>query len=174
LFYPAFPRVFKNFEVIFEASMILESEGFDDFEIWLTIDTSINHYARKLTSKYPNVKAVRCIGALPREQVFRKYGEADCLLFPSKLETWGVPITEFKMTGKPILAADLPYAHETVGDYDAVDFFSPSDSSQLAQLIRGAATGSHVFGKSKAADIAPPFARNWEELWSVLLNENSH
>jgi len=32
----------------------------------------------------------------------------------------GMPITEFKATGKPILAADLPYAHETIGEYGQV------------------------------------------------------
>ncbi|MDP9052038.1 MAG: glycosyltransferase [Acidobacteriota bacterium] len=168
-FYPAFPRVFKNFEVIFEAARLLEHQGFDNFKVWLTTDAVMNNYARKIAREYVDVKSVECLGPLPRDQVFKRYAEADCLLFPSKLETWGMPITEFKATGKPILAADLPYAHETVGDYDKVAFFDRANASELASLMKSAVLGLPVFGKASAAPIAPLFSRNWEELWCILL-----
>lgn len=50
------------------------------------------------------------------------YNTSDCLIFPSKLETWGLPISEMKFFGKPILIADELYAKETVGGYDKVQF----------------------------------------------------
>jgi glycosyltransferase involved in cell wall biosynthesis len=168
-FYPASPRVFKNLELILEASRLLEHDGFDNFEVWLTTDVAANNYTRKIAKTYSDLKSVQWVGSLSRGQVFERYAEADCLLFPSKLETWGMPITEFKTTGKPILAANLPYAHETVGDYGRVAFFDATGASDLARLMKGAALGLEVFGTTVAAPIAPLFSRNWEELWLILL-----
>jgi glycosyltransferase involved in cell wall biosynthesis len=98
-----------------------------------------------------------------------RYQRADCLIFPSKLETWGMPLTEFKSTGKPILAIDLPYAHETVGEYGQAAFFPPGGDIQLAAMMRAAVNHGRVFGPVRADQIAQPFAENWQELWKMLL-----
>jgi glycosyltransferase involved in cell wall biosynthesis len=98
-----------------------------------------------------------------------RYKEADCLIFPSKLETWGMPITEFEATGKPILAIDLPYAHETVGEYAQAAFFPPGCDIQLAAIMREAASRGPAFAPAHADPIAQPFAENWPELWKMLL-----
>ncbi len=143
--YPAYPRTFKNIEQILEAARKLERSGFDRFEIWLTMNGSETPYAAKMKSNYSDLATVRWMGLLQRSEVIRLYGEADCLLFPSKLETWGIPITEFKATGKPILAADLPYAHETVGDYEKAAFFSIGDDAALAEMMRKAVNDDERF-----------------------------
>ncbi len=57
------------------------------------------------------------------------------MVFPSKLETWGLPLSEAKAFQKPILSANLPYAKETVGDYEAVSFFDITNPRELAHLI---------------------------------------
>jgi glycosyltransferase involved in cell wall biosynthesis len=168
-FYPAYPRTFKNAEVLLRAARQLESEGFHGLELWLTFDAKINNYAAKIFAEFSDLGTVRWLGVLPRRRIFELYGEADCLLFPSKLETWGLPITEFKATGKPILAADLAYAHETVGDYSQTAFFDPGDARQLANIMRAICTGEFTFSAAHAAPIAMPFSRNWSELWALLL-----
>lgn len=168
-FYPAFPRTFKNMEIILQAASLLEKQGFCQFELWLTFTGAVNRYASKISAQYSHVKSVRWLGLLPRAKVFALYEEADCLLFPSKLETWGLPITEFKATGKPILAADLSYAHETVGNYEQVAFFDPEDAEALARTMMSAASGGDVFSTVQADAIAPPSSKNWAELWSMIL-----
>jgi glycosyltransferase involved in cell wall biosynthesis len=170
-FYPAYPRTFKNLELVLEASRILEEQGFADFEIWLTSEISVNKYARGMATRYSGIQRVRWLGILPRREIFELYKTADCLLFPSKLETWGMPITEFKATGKPILAADLPYARETVGTYPRAAFFDPMNPEALASLMRDAATGKPIFARVQAKPIAAPFANNWAELWALLLSD---
>ena len=173
-FYPAYPRTFKNMEQILKAARKLEREGFHQFEVWLTMDGSETRYADRLVREFSDLTTVRWLGLLPRAEVMRLYGEADCLIFPSKLETWGIPITEFKVTGKPILAADLPYAHETVNEYGKVAFFGIGDASQLAEMMQQAAGCGDVFGA--AEEIVPdyPFSRKWSELWSILLTQQGH
>lgn len=80
-----------------------------------------------------------------------------------------MPITEFKATGKPILAADLPYARETVADYEKAAFFAIGDDAMLASMMKQAVTGVAIFTPQIARPIAEPFCHNWEELWTLLL-----
>jgi len=168
-FYPAYPRTFKNIEQILQAARKLERDGFDQFEVWLTMNGTETRYADRLAREFSDLTTVRWLGLLPRTEVMRLYGEADCLIFPSKLETWGIPITEFKATGKPILAANLPYAHETVNAYAQVAFFEIGDDSQLAEMMRQAASCGDVFGASEEIVPDDPFSRKWSDLWSILL-----
>jgi glycosyltransferase involved in cell wall biosynthesis len=170
-FYPAFPRTFKNFEVVLEAARALEERKINNFELWLTVDATVNRYAARLVQEFSGLRNVRWLGLLSQERVFDLYGKADCLAFPSRLETWGLPITEFKTTGKPILAADLPYAHETVGNYDLSAFFDPDDPTNLAEIMRRASMGEAVFAPSRGKEPAMPYARNWSELWPLILGD---
>jgi glycosyltransferase involved in cell wall biosynthesis len=171
-FYPAYPRSFKNVELLLQATRILEQGGVDGFNVWLTIDGSENRYAAKLRSEYGGLRSVSWLGILPRDRILLLYAKADCLLFPSKLETWGMPISEFEQTGKPMLVIDLPYAHETVGAYPAVRFFPPGDPQTLADAMKSFIQGRLAFGQTTAPSIPAPFAADWSELFRILLREN--
>ena len=170
-FYPMFPRTYKNPELCLKAARILESRGFNQFELWLTFDASVNKYAAAVVKEFADAQSVRWLGLLTRERVLELYDEADCLLFPSRLETWGLPISEFRSFGKPLLAADLPYAHETAAGYERVRFFDRDDPDALADLMMQAANGEAIFHEVPEAVIEQPYARNWPELWTILLGE---
>lgn len=120
--YPALPRVFKNIKLVCEAVRRLGKVGGPEFEMRLTIDGGENRYAAALVKRYANVPGISFIGRQPYAAMAKQYDECDCLIFPSRSETWGLPISEAKALCKPILAADLPYAHETVSNYDKVCF----------------------------------------------------
>ena len=132
--YPSFPRVFKNFEVICEAVNILGNNN--QFEVLITIDGTENNYSKMIFKKYGNTKNIKFIGLKSKEEIFDIYEKSDCLIFPSKLETCGLPLLEFKTFEKTILASDLPYAHETIGDYDFARFFKPSSPKMLSDLMK--------------------------------------
>ena len=166
-FFPAYPRVFKNPEVLLEAARILT--GYP-IEIWLTFSKQDGRYARSLVNRYNGLSNVKFLGRLTRSEVFERYEMTDCLVFPSLLETWGLPISEFKATGKPMLLADLPYAHETIGEYKNVQFFDPNRAPQLAILMRNIYRGSFRFSGSCGTENAPPFAPNWNALFNLLLS----
>ena len=85
-----------------------------------------------------------------------------------------MPITEARSFGKPILAADLPYAHESAAGYHKVRFFDPGDAEQLADLMQQAATAQPIFAKAPEAAIEEPYASNWSELWALLLSHHSN
>jgi len=63
------------------------------------------------------------------------YQKVKCVIFPSKLETWGLPITEAKELKKPLILSDLSYAHETLGNYEKVLFFNPDSAQELAKKM---------------------------------------
>ena len=167
--YPCFPRFFKNVETVLEAARIIEKRGGCKFEVLLTFDGSENDYARKLVKRFSNLRSVRFLGTMVREEVFMRYQQVDCLVFASKLETWGLPITEFKQYGKPILVADLPYSHETVGSYTKAAYFDPNDAKRLANFMLNAMTGSLVYDVSETSQPRAPFAQGWNELFAILL-----
>ena len=171
--FPAFPRVFKNFEVVGAAAELLEQDHSIDVEILLTISGNETRYARYIANRFGHVRSIRFIGCQPRDRVFELYQEVGAMVFPSKLETWGMPLTEFKSFRKPILAADLPYARETVGEYGKVKFFDPQDPAALARLMKEVVTGSISYDITRAPTPATPHAQNWEDLFDILLDRTS-
>jgi len=170
-FFPTLPRFFKNIEVIIDAVKILNQQQGRDFEVVITIDGSENKYAQQIVEKGALIKNIKFIGRVDRERVFELYGQSNCLIFPSKLETWGLPITEFKQFNKPMLVADLPYAYETVGDYQEVSFFDPEDPSLLADMMQNLMNGNILFSGNKATQVDTPFTKSWAELFDLLLGK---
>lgn len=169
--YPALARVFKNFEVLCAAVHALPSAVRDQIEVRLTIDGTENRYARMLTRQYGDTPGLNFIGRQSRESIQRHYAECDVVLFPSKLETWGLPISEAKSLGKPLLVADLPYARETVGNYDSVSFIDPNDHVKWSQRLIDFVNGRIRYEGNKFQTPAAPYASNWTELWKQLTKE---
>lgn len=170
-FYPAFPRVFKNLEVICRAAETLLKEGINNFQVVFTISGNENRYAKYIYNSFKHIKNIKFLGIQTRDKVLELYRSANCVIFPSKLETWGIPITEAKLFLKPIFLVDLEYAYETLGSYDKVNFFNPDDFQQLAGLMRGLIKKTVIFEKTKAKTIPFPFSQNWKELFDILLRE---
>jgi len=171
-FYPAMSMIHKNFEAIGKATLLLEKAGIFDFEVILTLDGTENKYARQIYNKYKSLRSMHFVGLLKKEEVETYYRNSDCLLFPSKIESWGLPITEAKEHGISILITDLPYAKESVGKYDKVKFFDPDDSVQLADCMKAIIQGSVDYDKTETVEYQKPFVRNWDELVRFLLEEN--
>jgi glycosyltransferase involved in cell wall biosynthesis len=62
-------------------------------------------------------------GALSDDDVRGLYAMADCLLFPSKAEGFGLPLVEAGMHRLPVFCSDLPVHREVIGERGG--FFSP-------------------------------------------------
>lgn len=175
--YPSFPRIFKNFEVICKAVEILENKNIENFKVYLTIDGSENIYSKEIVEKYDRLKCIEFIGLQIRENLMKYYSKIETVIFPSKLETWGLPISEAKAFGKNIILADLEYAHETLGTYEKVMFFGPDNAEKLAEkiemLINDDENMKNIeFDGNFEKNIEKPFCKNWKELFDILLLDN--
>lgn len=168
-FFPTFPRPFKNIQVICEAAKLTAEKNLD-FKIIVTIDGSENKYSQTIFDKYKHLKNVEFIGLIRREEVYRYYSLSDCLIFPSKLETWGLPISEFKQFEKPIFASDMDYAKETVGKYSQISFFNPDSPVELSELILAFLSGKSKYDQTEVINYEQPYVVGWNDLFNTFLS----
>lgn len=170
-FFPSFPRPFKNFETVCKAARIIENKGFKDLKFILTLDGSENAYAKWIYENYNDVKSIEFKGLLTKEKMMKQYMNSDCLIFPSRLETWGLPISEFIQFNKPMILADESYAHETAEGADLVSYFPTNDAKELARLIMEVKEANFSsFNSVPRIELEKPYASNYRELFEILLN----
>lgn len=169
-FYPSFPRAFKNFETLLSAWEIIEKTDALDLHLTVTLNGNENRYSRHLVKKFQHLQSVDFVGIIPKSEMQEKYKNVDCVIFPSLLETWGLPLSEAKEHGLAIIAADLPYAHEAIGSYDAASFYSAKNANELAEKIIAFSKGELHFEKIISKDAQQPFKNNWKDLLSYIVN----
>ncbi len=130
LFFPANYSAYKNHRTLFCACAELwEERGKDTFSLLLTgkkdnVPTSLKAIFEN--RNYP----IEFLGSLSAEEMKATY-EKSILVFPSYIETVGLPLVEARCLSRPIIAADCEYARESVGEYDKVSYFSPFDVESL-------------------------------------------
>ena len=170
--YAASPNSHKNFECICKAAAILEAAGVRNFKVYLTISGNENRYSAWLHKHWGSNPALEFIGFQDRQHLFVYYDAADCLIFPSRVETWGLPISEFAVLKKPMLLADLPYARETAAGSEQVAFFNPGAPEQLAIAMNRLIQGDKAILKAvPAVQVEAPSTGTWSGLFEILLKK---
>ncbi|MGN9160344.1 glycosyltransferase [Clostridium sulfidigenes] len=134
-FYPASGVEFKNHKVIVEACMELKKEGIKDYKVIFTLKGNEN---RNIQDLYKRVKKfdlpIYFVGNITRDKVFDHYSKS-ILIFPSYIETVGLPLIEARMHGTPILTSNCVFSHEILDGYEYRYFFNPFDTNKLYNLI---------------------------------------
>ncbi len=135
--YVSTPDCHKNFETLCAAAEILEKGGCK-FKVVMTVKGDENRYARWLYEKYMNVKSLDFHGLVSKQTLDGLYRSAGTLVFPSRVETWGLPISEYMAAngGGRLLLADEPYAHETSEGAASVTYFRTCDPVDLAVKMK--------------------------------------
>jgi glycosyltransferase involved in cell wall biosynthesis len=171
-FYPSFPRSYKNHEVILEAIKLLPKNISEQVQFhFTTIKGNKEKYAQFLFKTYNNLENVCFYGKVNRKQLLSMYCAMDCLLFPSKIETWGLPISEAKAYKKPMFLANLPYAKEACGNYEKVTFFDENNAYDLVKLITEFVEEKHTFqGNNSNLDTSIDL-HNWKEVFHYILTD---
>lgn len=174
-FYAATPDTHKDFQTLCKATELLgKYVSPERFEVILTVGGEENKYAKYLKQKFGHIPSLRFAGLMDKPQLFASYERADCFVFPSRIETWGLPITEYMEVheGKrPIILPHLSYAYETSLGAEQVAFFRSCDAEDLARLMVEAVQGNYQSFEARPPkpEFAPPTARGWDELFSLLL-----
>lgn len=135
LFYPAIGVSYKNHETLLKALKFAQDRGLGDYELILTIRPDENPYARRLAAyARQHGLPVAFGGQLPREQVFELYAKST-LVFPSCIESFGLPLLEARMTGSPVIAADFSFSREILAGYEKAVFFQGKNAEELGALL---------------------------------------
>lgn len=169
-FYPSIPRFFKNFELICEACRLLNRRASYRYRVLLTLSGKENSYSKYVYDRYKDIPEIEFVGLLPYKEVCNIYEETTCLIFPSKLETWGLPITEFAAYGRPLLIADLPYAHETASNVNNVCFFDPNSALELSVKMENVILNNLAeFSLNPKVQVDEPMVTSWQDLFAKIL-----
>lgn len=133
----------KNLRTALRALPLLNSNhGRQRFRLVTTADPAWNGASWTITwesdlelSRQPDVQPwVKFVGPLDRTQTERLYDEAAIFVFPSLVESFGMPMVEAMARGLPIVAADTPVNREICAG--AALYFSPLDPEDLARQVR--------------------------------------
>ncbi|MFC6201183.1 glycosyltransferase [Lactiplantibacillus nangangensis] len=133
-FYPATAMKYKNHEFLFNAVRELEARG-NNFEVICTL-TEKN--VADLNLSVP--KSVKLVGMLDRKTVMTYY-KKHVLVFPSLLETFGLPLLEARQSGDYILAGNTSFGNEILNGYPNREFFNLKDVSDLVQKMESCIQG---------------------------------
>lgn len=151
LFYPATPFFYKNHKILFDALSRIKN---DKFTLSLTCE--------KEQFSYDTPSNVYFLGVISFQSVMAMYRECDAMVFPSYIETYGLPLIEAASVGIPILCADLPYAREVLSGYDGAAFIDHTNPTAWAEAI-------NTLVKRKEYTPYRSFEKNsWDKMFEII------
>lgn len=127
-FYPTSNSIYKNIDLLNEAIRALNESGLNEFNVSITLNED------------DNKSNFDCIGQISHKEVLERLSTST-LIFPSYIETFGLPLLEAKMCGTVILASDCPFSHEILDGYDNAYFFDPFNKVELIELMKKVING---------------------------------
>ena len=92
-------------------------------ELCAWIDEKKNSYGLKLKN----------VGFLPHHQVLKLYSQAHALIYPSRFESFGLPLIEASQAGLPVLSAELDYVRDVL---DPEQTFDPDSPVSIARAVK--------------------------------------
>jgi glycosyltransferase involved in cell wall biosynthesis len=133
IYYPAITRPHKNHHVLLESIAALRSLGAFDGQLVLSgIQTPYWDTLRRQIGRLGLDETVRHVGYVSYERVRQLYHGAQCVVFPTLFEGFGLPVVEACQAGKKILVSRLEvFAELGVPERFQIDFADPE------QLHRG-------------------------------------
>lgn len=134
-FYPATAFSYKNHMTMLKALNYAQKAGLSNYSLMLTIREDENALTQKLAS-YAKTNNLNVIfgGQIPREKVFEVYARS-VLLFPSYVESFGLPLLEARLTGTYVIASDCPFSREILDGYEKALFFDEMDYKMMGKHI---------------------------------------
>lgn len=124
----------KNHLVLIQAWCMLASEGIFP-SLCLTVSQSqfvvLCKELDRLRKLY-NLN-VENLGELSRDSIKKLYEESGALIYPSKLESFGLPLVEARQAGLSILAPELDYVRDLI---DPEETFDPDSAVSIARAIK--------------------------------------
>lgn len=130
-FFPSGEILYKNHECVLKAAALLNERGITDFKVHFTLQSLKDVTDRKYEDPHGNIVYS---GRVSRDEVLKEYA-AGTLLFPSYIETFGVPMAEARQLGTLIIASDCPFSQEVLAGYENAYFFNPFSPEELAALM---------------------------------------
>lgn len=135
IFYPAHLHRHKSFDMLISISSLLKNRM--EFTLFLTIERAegsndYDDFIRKISDNQL-LPHIVILGNIPQQQMGSMYKACDLMLFPSLLESFGLPLIEAMTYNCPIVASDTAINRETCGN--AALLFSPLNAEDAVEKI---------------------------------------
>jgi glycosyltransferase involved in cell wall biosynthesis len=110
---------------------------------------------------------VEFLGYLSEEELRERYRRAECLIFPSIYEGFGLPILEAQSQGCPVVSADNSSLREVGGE--GCRYFATQDLPGLTELLRQAVSDPEGFQSISRAGFANSRRFDWRRTAEATL-----
>lgn len=137
-FYPAMGAKYKEHLTLVRALEKIkkaDSKLCARIQIHLTLDKSSSAVLLKTMEDVGVTGNFIFHGTIPHEDLLGMQNSAHGLLFPSTMESFGLPLVEAASLGLPIVACDLDYARQVLGTYSGVSYVTPYNYDKWAEEI---------------------------------------
>lgn len=123
----------KNHRNLVEAWKLLAAQGVRP-RLALTVDpVTFPAMASFIAqAKLDHSLRIENFGVLPHGQVRALYEKSNALIFPSRLESFGLPLLEARQLGLPILAPELDYVRDVI---EPDQTFDPASPTSIARAV---------------------------------------
>ncbi len=166
IFYPAFPFLYKNHYIIIEALNHLKAQKKDisDINVYFTFNENDNKYLKHLIDKYKLQNNFVFTGKMDYKEVLRYYKSCDLVVFPSYIETVGLPLIESSIFNKYIFAANERYSTEVLKNYKNVKFIDYNNKKKWAKEIFDFINNKPSIECEKELT----FETSWKDLFKII------
>jgi len=164
-FFPASAIFYKEHSTIVEALALLKQNNqklAEQIQIHFTINKENRPDLWKQIEKYGMESQYVFHGQQSHIVVLQMYKASRALLFPSVIETLGLPMLEAAAFGLPVLVCDLPYAHDVIGNYEGTSFIGAYDYKAWADVI-----ARHTLNEYSFSPLDPQQS-NWDKIINLI------
>lgn len=132
--YVASGEAHKNHATLISAWALLADEGMFP-SLALTLSESSSPDLAKHIEAESSAKRLHIhnLGVLPHDQLVDLYRDSKALIYPSRFESFGLPLIEAKLAGLPILAPELDYVRDVL---DPTESFDPRSPISIARAVK--------------------------------------
>jgi len=136
--YPASGDAHKNHRRLVQAWVLLAQDGLRP-GLQLTFDAAAHPDLTAFveTQGRQHGLAIRNLGTLPHGELLDRYRRVDALIYPSLLESFGLPLIEAAAAGLPVVAAELDYVRDILDPTQAFDPLSPVSIARAVKRFMG-------------------------------------
>ncbi len=134
--YPANASYYRNHRTLLRACELLREQGFTNYRMLWTVTGEENDKIRACRqAAVEQGLPIECIDRVTRRELFDLYA-VSVLVFPSYVETVGLPLLEARSVGAPLLVSDCAYARNIAGDYERAEFVPVFDAAAWCVAMR--------------------------------------
>lgn len=124
----------KNFEKLIQAFSLMDEPTRKKVHLFITAqDDAFENSLKGLIEEKNLNSIITNLGVLSQTELAFVYKNSNCFIFPSLLESFGLPMIEAMYFSLPILVADLEYARNVCGD--CAIYFNPYNEISILESI---------------------------------------